>query len=565
MKKVWILMVAAVVSGCYELDTKPYDKVSAGTFWKTEDHALQGVMGVYQDMKELNSLGLYNMYDNLSDIAMGYDIGLGDIISGAFTDRTGNVVNRWRSLYDGVQRSNNAIRNISSMDISEDSKKVFIGEARFMRALYYFNLMNLFGGVPIYDETVDLNVEFNKMLKPRSTEQQVRDFILADLTAAAGSLPVSYPAAHYGRATKGAAVALRGKVYLYNKEWDKAVQDLEDVVHNKSDNYGYQLYHDYGDLFKLAGHRSSEMIFAIQNKGGVGFPYGMPFAFYLGTRSTFGSCWNNGMPSTNLADMYENLDGSKFNWDDHFPGFNASNDVKKSVFISTHTNGVFNTLPDTAKLAEIYSNRDPRMTESLVVPYSYQLGWNANAPRQMQLVLATGVNENFGQIRNNRGWMTYVWRKFVPEADLGGLLSDRAHTPINFPVIRLADVMLMLAEAYNETGQMEKAIAEVNKVRERAGMPGLNSGNAALAVAGKDAMTERISHERAVELAGEGHRYFDLKRWGRLLEKTKGVIEKSIVGDNLLTRGTQDRHVIWPIPGQEREVNPELTQNQGWE
>jgi hypothetical protein len=565
MKKVWILMVAAVVSGCYELDTKPYDKVSAGTFWKTEDHALQGVMGVYQDMKELNSLGLYNMYDNLSDIAMGYDIGLGDIISGAFTDRTGNVVNRWRSLYDGVQRSNNAIRNISSMDISEDSKKVFIGEARFMRALYYFNLMNLFGGVPIYDETVDLNVEFNKMLKPRSTEQQVRDFILADLTAAAGSLPVSYPAAHYGRATKGAAVALRGKVYLYNKEWDKAVQDLEDVVHNKSDNYGYQLYHDYGDLFKLAGHRSSEMIFAIQNKGGVGFPYGMPFAFYLGTRSTFGSCWNNGMPSTNLADMYENLDGSKFNWDDHFPGFNASNDVKKSVFISTHTNGVFNTLPDTAKLAEIYSNRDPRMTESLVVPYSYQLGWNANAPRQMQLVLATGVNENFGQIRNNRGWMTYVWRKFVPEADLGGLLSDRAHTPINFPVIRLADVMLMLAEAYNETGQMEKAIAEVNKVRERAGMPGLNSGNAALAVAGKDAMTERISHERAVELAGEGHRYFDLKRWGSLLEKTKGVIEKSIVGDNLLTRGTQDRHVIWPIPGQEREVNPELTQNQGWE
>src|SRR5690606_17074158 len=222
-------------------------------------------------------------------------------------------------------------------------------------------------------------------------------------------------------------------------------------------------------------------IFAIQNKGGVGFPYGMPFAFYLGTRSTFGSCWNNGMPSTNLADMYENLDGSKFNWDDHFPGFNASNDVKKSVFISTHTNGVFNSLPDTAKLGEIYRNRDPRMTESLVVPYSYQLGWNANAPRQMQLVLATGVNENFGQIRNNRGWMTYVWRKFVPEADLGGLLSDRAHTPINFPVIRLADVLLMLAEAYNESGQLDKAVLELNKVRERVGMPGLNSGNAALA------------------------------------------------------------------------------------
>lgn len=565
MKKVWILVLAAVVSGCYELDTKPYDKVSSGTFWKTEDHALQGIMGVYADMKNLNVLGLYNMYDNLSEIALGYDIGLGDIINGAFTDRTGNVVNRWRSIYDGVQRSNTAIRNINTMDIPEDSKKVFLGEARFMRALYYFNLMNLFGGVPIYDETTDLNVEFNTLLKPRATEKEVRDFILADLTFAAENLPVSYPAEYYGRATKGAAVSLRGKVYLFNKEWANAIQDLEDVVYNKSAAYNYQLNSDYGDLFKVAGHASREMIFSIQNKGGVGFPYGMPFAFYLGTRSTFGSCWNNGLPSTTLADMYENKDGTKFNWNDHYPNFNTDNNVKKAAFIATHTNGVFSTLPDTAKLGEIYRNRDPRMTESLVVPYSFQLGWNANAPRQMQLVPATGVNENFGQIRNNRGWMTYVWRKFVPEADMGGLLSDRAHTPINFPVIRLADVVLMLAEAYNEAGQLDKAILEVNKVRERVGMPGLNSGNAALAVAGKEAMTERISHERAVELAGEGHRYFDLKRWGTLLTKTRGVIEKSIVGDNLLTRGVQDRHVIWPIPGQEIEINPSLTQNTGWE
>ncbi|MCE6992935.1 RagB/SusD family nutrient uptake outer membrane protein [Dyadobacter sp. CY323] len=565
MKKVWILLVMAVVSSCYELDTQPYDKVSAGTFWKTEAHALQGIMGVYADMKNLNTLGLYNMYDNLSEIAMGYDIGLGDIINGAFTNRTANVVDRWKSLYDGVQRSNTAIRNISGMDIPEESKKVFLGEARFMRALYYFNLMNLFGGVPIYDESTDLNVDFNKLLKPRNSEQEVRDFILADLNAAAGSLPVSYPTEHYGRATKGAAVSLRGKVYLYNKEWDKAIADFEDVVYNKTSAYGYQLYNDYGDLFKLAGHRSSEMIFAIQNKGGVGFPYGMPFAFYLGTRSTFGSDWNNGLPTTTLADMYENKDGTRFNWDTHYPNFNADNNVKKAAFIATHTNGKFNTVPDTAKLGKIYNNRDPRMTETLVVPYSFQLGWNANAPRQMQLVLATGVNENFGQIRNNRGWMTYVWRKFVPEADLGGLLTAREHTPINFPVIRLADVMLMLAEAYNEAGQTDKAILEVNKVRARVGMPGLNSGNPALAVTGKAAMSERLSRERAFELAGEGHRYFDLKRWGTLVEKTKGVIEKSIVGDNLLTRGVQDRHVIWPIPGQEIEVNPSLKQNPGWE
>lgn len=565
MKKLLYFLLIISVSGCYELDTKPYDVVSAGSFWKTEEHALQGLMGVYGDLKDHNLFGLYNMFDNLTDIAVGYDgQGLGDIINGNFTDRTGIVVNRWRRGFDGVQRANTAIRQIGAMDIPEASKNAFIAEARFLRGLNYFYLMNLFGGVPLYNETVDLNRDFNKLLLPRSAEAEVRSFILADLTAAIDGLPVSHAPGHLGRATKGAALALRGKVYLYNKEWEKAIADFEEIVYNKSDSYGYELYPNYAGLFKPTGHNSKEMIFAIQNKGGVGFPYGMPFAHYLGTRSIFGSSWNNGMPTTALADRYENKDGTTFNWEEHFPGYTTNNAVKRAAMIATQQNGKLLTVPDTAKLGDIYRNRDPRMVQTLVVPYSWQLGWNANAPRPMQLVLATGVNENFGQIRNNRGWMTYVWRKFVPEGNLNGELTDRAHTPINFPLVRLGDVLLMLAEAYNESGQLDKAIDELNKIRTRSSMPGLNSGIAALAVSSKEAMFERIVHERAVELAGEGHRYFDLKRWGLLKEYTGGVIEKSIVGDNLLTRSFQDRHQIWPIPGQEIDTNPALKQNADW-
>lgn len=566
MRKIFIAVTALIVSSCYDLDTKPYDKVSAGSFWKTEAHAVQGVLGVYADMKDHQLFGLYNMYDNGTDVGIGYDgQGLGDIINGNFTDRTGIIVNRWRRSFDGIQRANTVIRNVSEMDISAEVKSVVVAEAKFLRGLFYFNLLNLYGGVPIYDESVDLNRDFNQLMLPRSTEEQVRAFILSDLDAAVAALPVSYPVEQYGRATKSAAIALRGKVYLYNKEWDKAIADFEDVVYNRTASHGHALFADYAGLFKTSGHASSEMIFAIQNKGGVGFPYGMPFAFYLGTRSTFGSCWNNGMPSTRLADKYENRDGTPFNWEDHFPGFTTSNAVKEEVFMATHTSGTFTSLPDTAKLGEIYRNRDPRMTQSLVVPYSSQLGWNANQPRNMMLVPATGVNENFGQIRNNRGWITYVWRKFVPEANLNGDLTDRAHTPFNFPLIRLGDVMLMLAEAYNEAGQGEKAIAEINKVRARSSMPGLNSGVPALAVSGKDEIHQRIIHERAVELAGEGHRYFDLKRWGLLKAYSDGVIEKGITGANLFTRGFQDRHVIWPIPAQEIELNPALTQNDGWQ
>lgn len=564
MKKIFCLLFLLVsASSCYDLDTQPYDKVSAGTFWKTEAHALQGIMGVYADLKNNDLFGLYFMLDNATDIGLGYDPqGLGDIIGGNFTDRTGTVVNRWRRTYDGVQRANNAIRNISTMDIPEASKKTFIAEARFLRGLYYFYLMNLFGGLPLYDETVDLNRDFNTLKLPRSSVEEVRAFILADLTAAIEGLPVAYPPAQLGRATKGAAYALRGKVNLYNKEWSKAIGDFEEIVNNKA--YGYELYPQYAGLFKPQGDNSKEIIFAIQNKGGVGFNYGMPFAHYLGTRSTFGSDWNNGMPTTTLADMYENRDGTPFNWNDFIPGYNESTATKRAAMIATQQSGKLLTVPDTARLGKIYRNRDPRMTETLVVPYSYQLGWNANAPRQMQLVLASGVNENFGQIRNNRGWYTYLWRKFVPEGNMNGELTDRAHTPINFPLIRQGDVLLMLAEAYNETGQLDKAVTQLNKVRARSSMPGLNSGKPALAVASKEEMKQRIIQERAVELAGEGHRYFDLKRWGLLEKYTAGKIEKSIVGDNLLTRNVQERHVLWPIPAQEIEVNPALTQNPGW-
>ena len=566
MKKITLLYISAclALSSCYKLDTVPYNQVSGNTFWQTEDQALAGVLGIYNDLKKEGTFGIQFAYDDLTDVGIGYDVGFGDIIAGTFTDRTGTVTSRWKSGYDLIQRANHAIRNIQNMEIDAEKKNIMISEAKFLRGLMYFQLSNLFGGLPIYDESVDLNKDFADLKNPKSSLADVQKFIIDDLTFAIENLPVKYDDKYKGRVTKGAAVALRGKVYLYQKNWANAIKDFEDVVYNKTAPYNYSLSSDYSSLFKMEGDNSAEAIFSIQNMGGTGFPYGMPMAFYMGSRSTFGSCWNNVMPSTRFADSYENKDGSPFNWDDHYANYNADNAVKREAMMATHTNGTYTHLPDTAKIRSIYANRDPRMNQSLIVPYSDYLGWNANQERNMKLVLATGVNENFGQIRNNRGWLTYMWRKFVPEGNLKGAITDRAHTPINFPIIRLADVFLMLSEAYNESGELSKAIAELNKVRTRSSMPRLNSGPAFLAVSSKQEMQKRISHERKVELAAEGHRYFDLKRWNQLTEVSNNFIEKSIVGDNLLTRGYQTRHVIWPIPGAEIEMNPNLVQNQGW-
>lgn len=566
MKKITLICISACLafSSCYKLDTVPYSQVSGNTFWQTEDQALAGVLGVYNDLKKENTFGLQFAYDDLTDVGIGYDIGFGDIISGAFTDRSGTVTGRWKSGYDLIQRANHAISNIQKMEIDAEKKNIMISESKFLRSLMYFQLSNLFGGLPIYDEQVDLNKDFADLKNPRSSVADVQKFIIEDLNFAIQNLPVKYDDKYLGRVTKGAAVALRGKVYLYQKNWANAIKDFEDIVYNKTNPYNYSLSADYSSLFKMEGDNSAESIFSIQNMGGTGFPYGMPMAFYMGSRSTFGSCWNNVMPSTRFADSYENKDGSPFNWDDHYANYNADNAVKKEAMMATHNNGNYTHLPDTAKIRKIYEGRDPRMNQSLIVPYSDYLGWNANQERNMKLVLATGVNENFGQIRNNRGWLTYMWRKFVPEGNLKGALTDRAHTPINFPLIRFADVLLMLSEAYNENGELNKAITELNKVRTRSNMPGINSGAAFLAVSSKQDMQKRISHERKVELAAEGHRYFDLKRWNQLTEVSNNYIEKSIVGDNLLTRGYQTRHTIWPIPGAEIEMNPSLTQNQDW-
>ena len=175
-------------------------------------------------------------------------------------------------------------------------------------------------------------------------------------------------------------------------------------------------------------------------------------------------------------------------------------------------------------------------------------------------------NANGGTIQNNAGWVSYLYRKFVTEGDQGGAISNRLHTPFAFPLIRFADVLLMLSEAYNEAGQLDKAVTEFNKVRYRVGMPGLNSGPEWMVVSNKEQMAERIRKERAVEFAGEGLRFSDLRRWGyEIAHKTLNNVDAvNIYGEPIYTHLFTERDMLWPIPGVERERNKELTQNPGW-
>ena len=567
MKKYILLLVAVgLMSSCYDLDQYPHDKLNAGTFWKTEDHAKQGMMGVYNIMKDESVFGAYFSLDGIGEIGYGmYE----SIVEGRYTDREGSVSGKWEKTYEGVVRANIVLQNVNNVAMSDELKTRYKGEAKFMRALYYFHLLDLFGGVPLYDESTIVSEEFANMKKPRSTTEETREFILKDLEDAINALPVKWEQANYGRATRGAAVALRGKVKLYAGDYQGAIADFEEIVNDpQKRGYGYALYADYANLFKPEGHMSSEMIFAIQNLSGVGTEYGMGFGLRLGCRSSYGGGWNSFTPNDILADMYENADGTPFNWEDVVPGFTTSKEIQKETFEATLKNGVVDKYPAKKELIiAMYANRDPRMNQSLITPYSNYLGCVGIVPRMCEFVLAKGTNENNGYLRNNRGWFDYLWRKFVPEGDMNGTLTNRSHVPINFPLIRYADVLLMLAECYNETaGGQTKAVALINQIRQRPSthMPALNSGPIYLKAETKPEVFKRIMHERAVELACEGHRFGDLKRW-KLCEELLNYTYDDILGNDRYKRIFEERDYLWPIPAVEYERNPNFgANNPGW-
>lgn len=201
-----LFAIATAIGGCESLDYIPGDQMSGQTFWQTEDHARQAAVGMYAAMKEPWCFGLEFTFDMCSDLADGTSP-WADISRGtSFASNSGGVQNHWQYLYELVHRSNTVIRNVENMPISRETIDRVTGEAKFLRAMAYFRMLNCWGGVPYYDETCDINREFSNLKSPRSSAEEIRGHIIDDLTEAIEKLPVSWEAADLGRATKGAGI-----------------------------------------------------------------------------------------------------------------------------------------------------------------------------------------------------------------------------------------------------------------------------------------------------------------------------------------------------------------------
>jgi len=257
---VLVFTTIQVLSSCDSwLDVDPSDKYTAETFWKTEEHASAGLTGCYNGLLRWRNLFSFE-FDMITSNAMPYNESSGThaIGKGEHMSTTSLIAELWKDCYQGIGRTNTFLDKIGGVTMDDDLRNRMIGEAKFLRAFYYLNLVDKYAGVPLITETP--NAETQAFL-PRDTKEAVVTQIVKDLTDAAPLLPNSYSGSDLGRVTKGAALALKARILLYNERWAEAAESAKGVM----DLGVYSLFDDYRRFFMESNKHNSEVIFNVES------------------------------------------------------------------------------------------------------------------------------------------------------------------------------------------------------------------------------------------------------------------------------------------------------------
>ncbi len=581
------------ITSCVDMDLSPNGSPSDSNVWSTASLAEQTVAGVYNQLYVEYS-DVANGWFDIWSSSMDYGIGIAPTFNFLFgtnssSSEKGSLV-QWQRNYKGIIKANDVIANITKVEgLDEDKKSRYVSECIFLRSWWYYRLNILYGGVPYYRDPIK---DIDEAVLARSTQDEVWQYIVEDLTQCINNpdLPNKYSAgdSDYGHITKGAAYALRGKVYLWMKEWQKAAADFQAVK-----DCGYSLYEGAGDqsykqLFKLANEQCDEMIFSLQCVDKEEYSHRKNRGF--GNRclppdaSGNGLGWNNYIINPQMAELYENSDGSKFNWDDYIPGYNEMGINARMVYFlrnniteTERANAVaagadmskYDPTGNEERIKKAYAHRDPRMAMSIITPYASFIGGVEGTPKEYVMRYPFRSYTTYGDLKTDTSLkFYYLNRKFVGE----GLEFQNIYSELDLPLIRYADVLLNWAEALNELGDLQGAIDKVNEVRSRAGAQLLET-NEYTHVTGKEDMHQRIMNERHIELLGEDVIFFDELRWKTWKDLKFFVNKEGKVNGMTQIWGTTTNNYVWggdqywllPIPAREMQMNPNMTQNPGWE
>ncbi len=504
------------------LDQPVLGQENLDTYFKTKEECIKQVNGCYQTifweewwkiekMAVIFDMCTDDMWcNNTSQNADDWD-DLPHFVGDKYTSSTHDY---WQYRYKGVTRANIVFDGIQKSTILEDDlKKRLLAETRFIRAYQYFELAKTFGGLPIID---GLKMPSEVVNIKRSSIEDTYSLIESDLKYAIAGLPEKseYATSDLGRATKGAAKAYLGKVYLYQEKYDEAQQILGEVISSAE----YDLLPNFGDVWNVEHNNSIESIFEVQYSAITEYALGGRISTVTGSRDDSG--WSWGGPTSNLENAFlAQEDNERLKWTiikheaTEIPG-EVAVDASKPYIIS----------PDKHKAA--------RISRKYYLPQAHR-----------------------------------------PEP------YDGNHQPLNYRLMRYADVLLMYAEAQNAIGNDALAKAELNKVRARVSLDDVTSTGTEL----RDA----IRLERRLELALEGQRLFDIRRWkeddGRTVMAHLMGPNGSFVQYNTVTstdiyetsnqkesssKGAsfrEDRDLLFPIPMAEITLsNGSIVQNPGY-
>ena len=461
-------------------------------FFNSEDDYQNALIGAYDLLQSsyINvMLGEIASDNTLAGGESATDvIGIQEIDDMIHTPVNAQLRDIWGWMFSGVNRANYILEFKDKTDFT--GKEQVLAQARFLRAYYYFELVKWFGDVPlVVDQRILFGDQFNVDRTPKA---QVYAQIELDLMYAADNLP--YVQSESGRVTKGAAQALLGKAYLYQDKFDEASAVLENLIQNGPP---YDLVSDYNSIFETEGENNIESVFEVQ---------------------------------------YAELEGA---------GFGCLQCSEGNVAVGF--SGIRNYTADPGSTGDIFSSGF-----SFNVPVQELVdAFEADDLRKDVAVLdidawASQTGITFGTGFEHTG---YFNRKYIPRKRSSAAQQDFNLTnPNNYRSIRFADVLLMAAEAFNRSASPNdgKAQSYLNRVRQRAFGDMLHDLNST----GSN-LTENIYQERRVELAGEGHRFFDLVRTGRAAQEIDGFIT--------------DKHELFPIPEIERQLTGNRwSQNPGY-